>query len=137
MTKVKVSWTVEEKKASIKLIASDGKESVTIGPFSKMEDLEREVEALCKEFHFALEKAKGEWLSREREQRSKQAQDPQTLWAVLKSESKDNMIKLFNAQEENVRKLVAKYVFENVNVFSGPGAVFAELYNQETGLLEP
>lgn len=137
MAKIKVSWTFGEKGASI--IASDGTESITIGPLSKMEDLEKEIEALCKEFHFALEKVKGEWFSREREKRSKQVelQDPQALWAVLKGESKDNMIRLFNAQEESVRKLVAKYVFENVNVFSGPGAVFAELYNQETGLLEP
>jgi len=134
--KIKVLWIVDNEGARIKFESSEGKELLVTGPFTDMKSLQDEIDRLCKEIRHAFERAREEWLALKKKT-EEQVCDPKAFWSILEKESKDNMIKLFNAQSEDMRKLVAQYVFENVSVFSGAGAVFAELYNQETCLLEP
>ncbi|MCX7821863.1 MAG: hypothetical protein N2260_00270 [Syntrophobacterales bacterium] len=139
MEKVKISWNVEIKGGvSLRLTTHDSKEFI-IGPFEKIEDLEGEIDELCKGLRGALERVRDEWfLLTHREQLDEDnISDPQLFWDMLKEKSREEMVRLFNAQGVTLRKLVAQYVFENVSIFTGPGATFAELYNQETSLLEP
>jgi len=134
--KTRILWVVDSEGARIKFESPEGKEFLVTEPFTDMTTFQNEIDRLCREIRHAFEKAREEWLSLKKKP-EEQVQDPRTFWAMLEKESRDNMIKLFNAQSEDMRKRVAQYVFENVSVFSGAGAVFAELYNQETCLLEP
>ncbi|MEJ5299473.1 MAG: hypothetical protein WHS38_00610 [Thermodesulforhabdaceae bacterium] len=136
--KTKISWVVENEGVGIKVEIPEGKEFLIAGFFNDMAIFQNEVDRLCKEIRHAFEKASEEWLALQKKSVvEKQSQDPQAFWAMLEKEPKENMIRLFNAQSEDIRKRVAQHVFEHVSVFSGAGAIFAELYNQETFLLEP
>lgn len=138
MTKVKISWSIEEEGVGIKAVTSDGKEFFIVSPLDEMDRLQMEIDGLCRAIQQAFEKGRDEWVlyKNRKENTTSEHENPQSFWEMLKREPKENMIRLFNAQSETMRKLVAQYVFENVNVFSGAGAVFAELYDQETSLLE-
>lgn len=137
MSKVKILWTIDQKGVTLKVITADGKDIFLTNAFNDMEAFKKEVDTLCREIREACENAFLEWTASKEKMKTKEPQDPQEFWQILSKEPKESMIKLFNDQNESMRKLVAQYVFENVNVFSGSGAVFAELYDQETHRLEP
>lgn len=135
MKKANLSWVIDQSGVGIKATA-EGKEIFLTAIFDNMDEFEKEVNLLCEEIRFVYAKARDEWLASRTKVEAKEPQDPREFWKVLSKEPRERMIELFNSQSESMRKLVAQYVFENVNVFSGAGAVFAELYDQETCRLE-
>lgn len=137
MLKVQISWTMDQKGVGLKIMTAEGKDIFLTAIFSDMEAFKKEVDTLCREIHQAYEKASHEWMVSREKMKTEKVQNPQEFWQILSKEPRENMIKLFNSQSEFLRRVVAQYVFENVNVFSGAGAVFAELYDQETHRLEP
>ncbi|MDB9822324.1 hypothetical protein OAC89_01315 [Deltaproteobacteria bacterium] len=62
--------------------------------------------------------------------------EPKDLWEILSSmDDEKGFIDTFNNLDQEKRKEIAEYILTRCNIFSGKGAVFSSLYNNETGML--
>lgn len=63
-------------------------------------------------------------------------ESPEELWELMEGKQDlEEMRRIFNGLEEDRRRQLADYIFGHVNVFKGAGALFAQHYEEQSGLL--
>ncbi len=131
---MKREWFVEEDKRSqvaLFLKIDDGSK-IRVSEFVKeTEDLRRELEAIKKGIDKALKEYENKLLS----QKEKKQLKPEDIWKKMSEMNPDEMRDFFNSLPEETRRQVADFVFSHVNMFSGPGPIFAESYDPSTALM--
>ena len=125
---------VDEKTSAIAIFleTSEGNKLRISKYLTEINSAKKELEQIKKELDEAFEIFK-----QELEQKQKrEVSTPEDIWKEMSSMDEEQMCTFFNALNADTRKQVADFVFSHVNMFSGPGPIFAELYNPETGLME-
>ncbi len=120
----------EESRIALFLEIDDG-QKIRVSKFVKeIEDLKDELEAIKKEIDEAFEKYKNKLQSQKEEQHK-----PEDIWKKMSKMNPDEMRDFFNSLSEETRRQVADFVFSHVNMFSGPGPIFAKSYDPTTTLM--
>lgn len=61
---------------------------------------------------------------------------PEQLWELMeRTEDLEQMRRIFNGLEEGRRRQLADYILGHVSVFKGAGALFAQHYEEDRGVL--
>lgn len=64
-------------------------------------------------------------------------QSAQELWELMESSgSLEEMKRLFNSLQDHSRRQLADFILGHANVFKGAGALFAQHYDEERGILD-
>ncbi len=126
----------EDNRIGIKFLKEPDEEIWITSTHDNIEGLTKDINALWEELKKVIEEGHKEWLKVISKKSESPDEDPSQIWKKLEKLPEKEMIKLFNSMKESLRRTVAQYVFENVNMFTGRGSVFAELYDQTTAKLE-
>ncbi|MGQ9858163.1 MAG: hypothetical protein ACUVS3_05670 [Thermodesulfobacteriota bacterium] len=106
---------------------------------STMSALEAEVDQLCRDLMALLGEARDLMAKAQKEAAPLQElpENAKELWELMeRCGSLEEMKRLFNALQDGKRRELADFIFGNVNVFKGAGAMFAQHYDEEQGRLE-
>lgn len=128
-----VQWSVQAK--------TESQGVYLVQPVSTLQELETDIDRLAQGLQALKQQAREIWAGLETQEQKagepEEVLDPAEVWARLAaSSSQEEMLSMFNGLPEEVRKKTAEYVFSAVNMFNGPGAFFAQNYEQTSALLE-
>lgn len=104
---------------------------------SSAEMLEAQVEQLHEVFKGLLLEARALFAaSAHQESNVLLPETPQEIWHLMESAAElEQMKSIFNGLEESRRRELADYILAHVNVFKGAGALFAQHYEEDEGVL--
>ncbi len=106
-------------------------------PCASSELLEAQLEELHETLKELLLEARAKFAAQvHREPAALVPERPEELWELLESKPDlEEMMGIFNSLEEHRRRQLADYILAHVNVFKGAGALFAQHYDEDRGLL--
>jgi hypothetical protein len=107
-------------------------------PCEAPEVLEAQVEELQRGLKELLWEARAVFAKAARGEESPQVlpERPEELWALMECMgSLEHMRRIFNGLDEARRRELADFILGHVNVFKGAGALFAQHYEEEGGVL--
>jgi hypothetical protein len=100
------------------------------------EELERALEALKGRLDAVALEARALFAKRWDQGAPPPAETPEAIWAKMeKTGDLPGMQRIFHELDEERRRQVADHVFTHANVFKGPASLFAQSYNEDSGLL--
>jgi hypothetical protein len=99
--------------------------------------LEAQVEELYQALKALLLEARAVFAaSTPQESASVLPEKPEELWELMESTADlEQMRRIFNGLEERRRRELADYILGHANVFKGAGALFAQNYEEDRGVL--
>ncbi|MEJ5377354.1 MAG: hypothetical protein WHX93_12305 [bacterium] len=105
-------------------------------PCASEELLEAQVQQLHETLKKLVLEARAVFASASREPLSSVPESPEEIWKLMESKADLGQMKLiFNGLEERRRRDLADYILTHANVFKGAGALFAQHYEEEGGIL--
>lgn len=135
---LKLKIQKDENGHKIGIIAEqEGRTIILAGPCQSKEELQGEIGVLGRKLEVLLHEAEAafkEMLQSTTDMGIPEA--PEGIWRLLeRTIGLEEMKALFNSLPEGKRRQVADFILSHVNVFKGPGATFAQHYEEESASL--